>query len=64
MKNFSIGYENVINVGQAVNASTVLVTVHANSKNDFEKAEDKIQRCFKINDEKSDEPLTIYKKIN
>ena len=62
--NFSIGYENVINVGQAVNASTVLVTVHANSKNDFEKAEDKIQRCFEINDEKSDELLTIYKNIN
>ena len=47
--NFSIGYENVINVGQPVNASTVLVTVHANSKNDFEKAE---------------ELLTIYKNIN
>ena len=62
--NFSVGYENVIEVCDKVSPSTPLVTVHTNSKNDFEKVKGRILRCFEIQDEKTNKLSTIYKTIN
>ena len=62
--NFSVGYENVMNVGNKVNPSSPLVTIHSASKNDFEKVKDKIQECFQINDKKVDKLSIIYKTIH
>ena len=61
---FSVGYENVSDVGRAVDTSTPLVTVHYSSKEVFEKVKSRIQSCFEISDDKIDELATTYEKIN
>ena len=61
---FSVGYENVSDVGSAVDTSTPLVTVHYSSKEVFEKVKSRIQSCFEISDDKIDELATTYEKIN
>ena len=61
---FSVGYENVIDVGNKVDLSTPLVTVHASSKTVFEKVKNHIRSCFEICDDKVDTLSTIYKTIN
>lgn len=60
---FSVGYENIIDVGSKVDPSTPLVTVHAISKGDYDKVKNKIQSCFEINSDRVDELSTIYKTI-
>ena len=60
---FSVGYENIIDVGSKVDPSTPLVTVHAISKDDYDKVKNKIQSCFEINSDSVDELSTIYKTI-
>ena len=62
--NYSVGYENVIDVGTFVDTSSPLVTVHASSKDVFEKVKNHIQLCFKISEDKVDRLATIYKTIN
>ena len=61
---FSVGYENVIDVGNTVDTSTPLATVHTSSKEMFEKVKNNIQSCFEISDDKVDRLTTIYKIIN
>ena len=62
--NFSVGFENVIDVGNTVDLSTPLVTVHSSSKDVFEKVKNGIQSCFEISEEKVDKLATIYKCVN
>ena len=62
--NFSVGYENVIDVGSTVDTSTPLVTVHSSSKEIFENVKNHIQSCFEISDDKVDRLATIYQTIN
>ncbi len=61
--NFSVGYENIIEIGKTVTSLTPLVEVHTSSKVDFDKVKNKIQSCFEISDDKVTELDTIYKTI-
>ena len=62
--NFSVGYENVMDVGSAVDPSTPLVTVHFSSQDVFKKVKNRIQSCFEISEEKVDKLATIYESVN
>ena len=45
---FSVGYENVICLGEKVKKSTKLLDVHTSSKEDFDNVKDEIYDCFNI----------------
>jgi thymidine phosphorylase len=61
---FSVGYENVVDVGTAIDSSTSLVTVHTKSQDDYERVREHIESCFEINEDKVNKLTTIYKKMN
>ena len=61
---FSVGYEEVVSVGDKVDALTPLLKVHTASKSDFEKVKNNILGCFNISNHHSDSLDTIYKIIN
>ena len=63
--NFSVGYENVIDVGSIVDAinSFSYCTFYLQKKF-LKKYKKNIQSCFEISDEKVDKLATIYKIIN
>ena len=61
---YTVGYENVISVGDNVDTSTPLLKVHASSQSDFNKVKNEIEKCFVISNNKSDSLDTIYQTIN
>jgi thymidine phosphorylase len=61
---YSVGYENVISVGENVDTSTPLLKVHTSSESDFNKVKNKIEKCFVISKSKSVRLDTIYQTIN
>ena len=61
---YTVGYENVISVGDNVDTSTPLLKVHTSSQNDFNKVKNEIEKCFVISSNKSDSLDTIYQTIN
>lgn len=62
--NYTVGYENVISVGEDVDTSTPLLKVHSESKDDFNKIKNQIHECFTISNNKSDNLDIIYETIN
>ena len=62
--NYTVGYENVISVGENVDTSTPLLKVHSESKDDFNKIKNQIHECFTISNNKSDNLDIIYETIN
>ena len=62
--NYTVGYENVISVGENVDTATPLLKVHASSQGDFDRVKGEIEKCFVISSNKSDSLDTIYQIIN
>ena len=61
---YTVGYENVMSVGDNIDRSTPLLKVHASSQNDFDKVKNQIESCFIISNNNSDSLDIIYKTIN
>ena len=59
---YTVGYENVLSVGDNVDRSTPLLKVHTSSQSDFNKVKNKIEKCFVISNNKSVGLDTIYTK--
>jgi len=62
--NYTVGYENVMSVGEDVDTKTPLLKVHTSSQGDFDRAKGAIKKCFVISSNKSDSLGTIYQTIN
>ena len=62
--NYTVGYENVVSVGDNVDTSTPLLKVHASSQSDFDRVKNEIEKCFVISDTKTNNLDTIYQTIN
>ena len=62
--NYTVGYENVMSVGENVDTTTPLLKVHTSSQGDFDRVKDEIEKCFVISSNKSDSLDTIYQIIN
>tara|TARA_B100000029_G_scaffold462267_1_gene494638 strand:- start:1044 stop:2357 length:1314 start_codon:yes stop_codon:yes gene_type:complete len=60
---YSVGYENIISVGDKVESSSVLLKVHSSSKSEFEKLKNEIRDCFLINDKEQMSLNCVYEKI-
>ena len=62
--NYLVGFDNVIGIGDSVDASTPVIQVHAKSKDDFDRAKDQIIKCFTLSDRKVSPLQSIYETIN
>ncbi|MDC6447524.1 thymidine phosphorylase [Alphaproteobacteria bacterium] len=62
--NYNVGYDNVINVGNKINATQSLLTIYTNSKNDYENVREKIEECFVISDTQVNELPETYEVIS
>ena len=62
--NYLVGFDNVIGIGDSVDASTPVIQVHARSKDDFDRAKDQIIKCFTLSDRKVSPLQSIYETIN
>jgi thymidine phosphorylase len=62
--NYLVGFDNVIGIGDSVDASTPVIQVHAKSKDDFDRAKDQIIKCFTLSDGKVSPLQSIYETIN
>jgi len=62
--NYTVGYENVMSVGEDVDTTTPLLKVHASSQGDFDRVKGEIEKCFVISNNKSNSLDTIYQTIN
>ena len=60
---YSVGFENVIGVGDYVESTSPLLTLHSSSKDDFDSLKKQIQECFKISKSKSEKLDIIYQTI-
>jgi len=61
--NYHVGYENVLGVGSVIEASTPVIKVLANSKDDFDRVKELIKSCFIISDQEVKKSLNIYEVI-
>tara|TARA_B100001123_G_C15213733_1_gene988351 strand:- start:69 stop:1382 length:1314 start_codon:yes stop_codon:yes gene_type:complete len=61
---FSVGFENVIEIGAKVDRSTPLLTVHSKSKDSFDGLKKQIQNCFHITNNVGIKLKSIYKIVS
>jgi len=61
--NYHVGYENVLGVGSVIEASTPVIKVLANSKDDFDRVKELIKSCFIISDQEVKKSLNIYEVV-
>jgi thymidine phosphorylase len=61
--NYHVGYDNVLGVGESIDASTPVIKVIANSKDDFNKVKNKIMNCFVVSDSDVKKSNNIYEVI-
>ena len=62
--NFSVGYENVVSIGDKIDPSKPLLTLFSQSKEDYENVRKKICDCFIISENESKKIPEIYETIN
>jgi len=62
--NYQVGFDNVIGIGDSVDASTPIIQVHAESKDDFERTKNQIIKCFILSDGKVSPLQPIYERIS
>ena len=62
--NYQVGFDNVIGIGDSVDASTPIIQVHAESKDDFERTKNQIIKCFTLSDRKVSPLQPIYERIS
>ncbi len=61
--NYHVGYDDVLGVGNYIDASTPVIKVLANSKYDFDRIKDSIINCFVVSNQKIKKPQIIYEVI-
>ena len=61
--NYHVGYDNVLGIGSSVDKSTPVITVLANSKDDFDGVKDMIASCFIISEKEVKKSQYIYEVI-
>ena len=61
--NYHVGYDNVLGVGSAIETSTPVIKVLANSKEDFDRVKQLVKNCFIISDQIVKQPQNIYEII-
>ena len=62
--NYNVGYDNVLGVGDHVDASTPILNLYSNSNQDCDEIKEKIKECFIITESEVLKPKEIYKVIN
>ena len=62
--NYQVGFDNVIGIGDSVDASTPITQVHAESKDDFERTKNQIIKCFTLSDRKVSPLQPINERIS
>tara|TARA_B100000029_G_C17503855_1_gene933716 strand:+ start:4 stop:1317 length:1314 start_codon:yes stop_codon:yes gene_type:complete len=61
--NYSVGYNNIISVGEVIDSSKPLLTLYSQSKNDYDRLRKKIEECFIVSDKKENTLPEIYETI-
>lgn len=61
---FSVGLEDVVEVGSKVDTKTPLLTIHAKSRDSFDSIKKPIRECFNISDQDRTSLKTIYNIIS
>ena len=61
---FSIGFENVVDIGSKINSQDPLLTVHAATKEDVDIIRNEILKCFNIIADSKIESSTIYEIVD
>ncbi len=61
--NYHVGYDNVLGVGESIDASTPVIKVFANSRGDFDKVKNSIINCFIVSDQEVKKSQNIYEII-
>jgi thymidine phosphorylase len=61
--NYHVGYDDVLGIGNYIDASTPVIKVLANSKYDFDRIKDSIINCFVVSNQKIKKPQIIYEVI-
>jgi thymidine phosphorylase len=62
--NYQVGFDNVIGIGDSVDASTPIIQVHAETKDDFERTKNQIIKCFILSERKVSPLQPIYERIS
>ena len=61
--NYHVGYDNVLGIGDPIDASTPVIKVSATSKDAFDKVKDLIANCFIVSDQEVKKSQSIYEII-
>ena len=62
--NYNVGYDNVLGVGDQVDASIPVLNLYSSRNQDCDEIKAKIKECFIISDSEISKPKEIYKIIN
>ena len=60
---YSVGFGNVLNIGDPVDNKIPLLTVYSNEKKDIEKIKENIKSCFVISKKRVESKNSIYRTI-
>ena len=58
-----MGYDNVLTIGQRIDSSIPIMTVHTKTKSDLDHVRKKIEDCFVISEEEANKLPEIYEVI-
>ena len=61
---YSVGYSNVVNVGDKIDTKTPLLTIHAKNKEDIKSIKKRIKDSFIISDNTINPLKDVYGKVN
>ena len=62
--NYSVGYDNVLSIGDKIDSTKPLLSLHTSNKDDYEKLEQKIKNCFVISEKEIKKLPEIYEYID
>ena len=61
---YSVGYSNVVNVGDKVDTKTPLLTIHAKNNEDIKSIKTRIKNCFILSDKIINPLKDVYGKVS
>ena len=62
--NFSVGYDNVVSIGDMADPAKPILTLYSQTKEDYESVRKKICDCFVISEKESKKLPEVYETIN
>jgi len=62
--NFSVGYDNVVSIGDMADPAKPILTLYSQTKEDYENVRKKICDCFVISEKESKKLPEVYETIN